>query len=348
MKLTLHVLADGVVVTLIVLFALGLSSGEFLPSGRGKLLAEIWIYTVPIAAAGHWFLPRSYPFVAGLRPVAQWLALVVQLAVIGLLGSLLGSAVLHGLQLEPGATFGQIFLLTAKLAIYLAVLVGVVHTLVMTLRDRLGQAQSELHAKELAAERALKLASEARLASLESHVHPHFLFNTLNTISSLIATAPEKAERLIERISNVLRFSLNNREAGLVPLAHELRIVRDYLEIEQERFGERLRFCIDSEPAALDYQVPPLSVQTLVENSVKHAVAPARGGAEIKVGARVSDGGLSIEVADSGPGFAPAGRLHGHGLDNLRGRLSLLFGEPEPLRIAHHEGWTIVSFRVPA
>jgi sensor histidine kinase YesM len=347
-KLALHVLADCVAVTLIALFALGLSSGEFFPSGLGTLFAEIWIYTLPIAAAAHWLLPRLYPLFAGLQPIVQWFALIVQLAVIAFLGSLLGSAVVYGLNLEPGAAFVQILSLAAKLAVYLAVLVGIVHALVMSLRDQLFEAQSEMHAKDVETERAHKLASDARLASLESHVHPHFLFNTLNTISSLIETAPERAERLIERVSNLLRFSLNNREGGLVPLEYELKIVRDYLEIEKERFGVRLHFTIESAPASLEFQVPPLSVQTLVENSVKHAVSPSRSGAGIRVCTKIADDDLTIEVADTGPGFSLTDFPNGHGLANLRSRLTVLFGDAEPLSIARRADWTTVSFRVPA
>src|SRR5205823_3935058 len=123
-------------------------------------------------------------------------------------------------------------------------------------------------------ERALKLATEARLSSLESRIHPHFLFNTLNSISSLIQEDPVRAERLIERMAALLRFSLDSTNAGLVPLYQEMKIVRDYLEIERARFGDRLGFEVNI-PAEFDrFEVPPLAIQTLVENSVKYAVSP--------------------------------------------------------------------------
>jgi len=346
MRLALHVLADCVAVTLIALFAFWLLSGEFFPRGYGRLFTAIWIYTIPIAAAGHWLLPRAERFVVRWSPVTQWLALVGQLVVIGLIGSLLGSIVVFGIDLQPGASFLEILSLATKLVIYLTVSVGIVHAMVIILMEKLTEAQREAHEKELETERARNLASEARLASLESHLQPHFLFNTLNTISSLIESAPDKAERLIERISNLLRFSLNNRERGLVPLEQELRIVRDYLEIERERFGERLQFSIEAEPTALQCNVPPLSVQTLVENSVKHAVSPNRSGARIRVGAEISDGALAIKVADTGPGFSLANLPNGHGLENLRDRLAALFDDSEPLGIKNEGGWTTVGFSV--
>ncbi|HLU49396.1 MAG TPA: histidine kinase, partial [Planctomycetota bacterium] len=216
------------------------------------------------------------------------------------------------------------------------------------LKERVDTAEARLRTREIEYERELKLAAEARLASLESRVHPHFLFNALNTISSLIPTAPERAEQLVERMSALLRFSLDTHEGGLVPLGKEMKIVRDYLDIEQARFGERLRYEVNMSAAASESGVPPLSVQTLVENSIKHAVAPARGGAGIRIRASNEHNGVRIEVADTGAGFSPADIASGRGLDNLRGRLAMLFGEPEPLRVAREDGWTTVSFRVPS
>src|SRR5690606_27987404 len=115
---------------------------------------------------------------------------------------------------------------------------------------------------------------------------------------------------------------------GLVPLQQEMRIVTDYLEIEQARFGARLRFSLDIDARLGEVPVPPLSVQTLVENCVKFAAAPSRKGAQIEIRA-VSEGErVRIEVTDDGPGFAAAEIPAGHGLDNLCSRLGVLFGDP--------------------
>ena len=205
----------------------------------------------------------------------------------------------------------------------------------------------KLHAQAVEHERALKLASEARLAALEARVHPHFLFNTLNTISSLIPESPECAERLIERMAAVLRFSLDAHNGRLVPVEQELKIVRDYLEIERARFGERLRYTLDVDSGLDALLVPPFAVQTLVENSVKFAVAPDRKGGDVRVHAEREGSRVRLEVSDTGPGFSMDDVPAGHGLDNLRGRLSLMFGAPEPLRLDRRDGWTTVSFQVP-
>ncbi|RPI64663.1 MAG: hypothetical protein EHM50_00320 [Lysobacterales bacterium] len=219
--------------------------------------------------------------------------------------------------------------------------------MVILLQDRLNSTETKLRTQKSEYEQALKLASEARLAALEARIHPHFLFNALNTVSSLIPTAPAHAEGLIQRLSALLRSSLDAHQQGLVALHREIKIARDYLEIEQARFGSRLRFAIEMNGDLADKQIPPLTVQTLVENCVKHAVAPARNGAEIRVRAVADGDGVRVEVADTGPGFSPADLPAGHGLDTLRKRLTLLFGDEDPLRIARRGGWTTVAFRAP-
>jgi LytS/YehU family sensor histidine kinase len=203
--------------------------------------------------------------------------------------------------------------------------------------------KEQLHVRQIAEERERKIAAEARFASLESRVHPHFLFNTLNSISALVREDPAEAERMIERLSTLLRYSLDSEVAGVVALREELRIVRDYLEIEKVRFGDRLRYRIDADPAAELQQVPALSVQTLVENSVKYAVGAMQQGAEIVVLARFQNGRLRVEVSDDGPGFEPASSMKpGHGLDLLRQRLISLFGSSASLEMTARDGRTMV------
>lgn len=352
MKLALQVLLDCVAVSLVVALSFALIAGGPLTPELVTLLLKIWlyiwIYTILIATPAHWILPRIYPLLARKRPAVRWAVLVVALATISVGGSLIGSLVLFGLGLEPGMTFAQLVSLSVTLSVSLAVLVGIVHAMVLLLRYRLQATEKELLAREIDYERARKTAAEARLAELESRIHPHFLFNTLNTVSSLIPTSPERAERLIERLSALLRFSLDAHEEGLVTLEQELKIVRDYLDIEQARFGERVRFTIEADDAVAKIPVPPFSVQTLVENTIKFAVAPTRRQVEIRIHAGLEDGGVRITVADTGPGFAELNVPAGHGIDNLRSRLTLLFGDRDSLRISRLDGWTAVGFRVPA
>jgi LytS/YehU family sensor histidine kinase len=201
--------------------------------------------------------------------------------------------------------------------------------------------------KELEEERARKLAVEARLSSLESRIHPHFLFNTLNSISSLIQEDPKLAERLVERLAALLRFSLDSNQNRTVPLSLELKIVTDYLEIEKARFGDKLRYSIEVPPEILAVEVPPLSVQTLVENSLKHVVAARREGGEVRITGRVSGDRVNIEVVDDGAGFTTGSIKPGHGLDNLQSRLTALFDERAALELSTRGGRTAVTISLP-
>jgi sensor histidine kinase YesM len=347
MKLALQVLADCVAVTLVVAFSIGLMSGQAPLDELGPTLVEAWIYVILIATPAHWALPRLHPLIADRPPAVQWTVLVILLAAMSVAGSLAGGVIVFALGLEPGATLRVLLWLSVKLSVFLGLLVGVVHAMVILLQDRLRASETKLRTQEVQYEQALKLASQARLAALEARIHPHFLFNALNTVSSLIPSAPAHAEALIQRLSALLRFSLDAHQGGLVALHREIKIARDYLEIEQARFGSRLRFTIEMQGELKDKQVPPLAVQTLVENSVKHAVNPARDGAEIRIRAVADGDGTYVEVADTGPGFAMADLPAGHGLDTLRKRLAALFGDEDALRIAHRDRWTTVAFRVP-
>jgi sensor histidine kinase YesM len=259
---------------------------------------------------------------------------------LAILGCLVGTAVIVALGIFPWSQYW----LSARSDFTICIFITLAFGLVMTVFSRM---QRRLHQQELDRQRAINLATEAQLASLESRIHPHFLFNTLNSISALIPVDPERAERLMERMAALLRFSLDAHARGLVPLDQEMKIVRDYLEIEQARLGSRLRYQVDTPGEAGDLRLPPLAVQTLIENSIKYAVAPDRMGGEIRVLAHETEGRLQIEVSDTGPGFLLESAPPGHGLDNLRNRLAMLFGDTADLRVTRQEGWTTVRLMFP-
>jgi LytS/YehU family sensor histidine kinase len=187
----------------------------------------------------------------------------------------------------------------------------------------------------------------ARFSSLESRVHPHFLFNTLNSISALIREDPRKAERTVEQLSALLRYSLDMNAGRLATLRNEMRIVTDYLEIEKTRFGDRLRYTIDIPGALDDLEIPPMTVQTLVENSIKHAISQSRAGGEVRIAARIIEDRFEIEVSDDGPGFDASSIKEGHGIDSLRARLASVFAGDATLRISGEVGPTIVTISGP-
>lgn len=239
------------------------------------------------------------------------------------------------------------YLHTLQTAVLLALVFALGAFFFASLRDRLQEAEGKLHEKEIAAERARKLVAEARLQSLESRLHPHFLFNTLNSISSLIPTDPAKAEQTVGRLAGLLRASLDNTTQPVVPLARELAMTEDYVEIERVRFGGKLRGRVEVPEELYDIKVPPLSIQSLVENAVKHGITPQRAGGEFAITVSLANTRLCIEVCDTGPGFDVAAIRAGHGLDNLIGRLDALYGDAAGLNVLRRDGWCVVQMILP-
>ena len=215
-------------------------------------------------------------------------------------------------------------------------------------RARLDETRERLRARELEIERAHRLATDARLASLESRLHPHFLFNALAAIGGQVREAPERAERLLVEFADLLRASLDATKRHTVPLGDEIAVVQSYLEIEHARLGERLRAKLDVPEELRAWPVPPLAIHTLVQNSVKHVAAARQAGAEIRVEARRAGDMLALSVWDDGPGFDLNAAPTGHGLETLRSRLGVLFGPEASLKAARRDGGAAVTMSLPA
>lgn len=171
--------------------------------------------------------------------------------------------------------------------------------------------------------------AQAQLRALKMQLHPHFLFNTLHSISSLVLEDPPKANSMIARLGDFLRLTLDHSDQQLVTLKEETEFVRCYLEIEQVRFGDRLAVEFKIEPATLAAEVPHLILQPVVENAIQHAIAPHATPGRIEITARRRDDSLRLEIRDTGPGLAGAANGNqgqGVGLSNVRARLAQLFG----------------------
>jgi signal transduction histidine kinase len=180
--------------------------------------------------------------------------------------------------------------------------------------------------------------AEARLQSLQSQLHPHFLFNTLHTISALMHRDTEAADAMLARLSDLLRLSLDRLGTQQVTLKEEMDFVQKYLEIERTRFGERLQVRVDIDPDTLDAAVPNLLLQPLVENALRHGIAQKVDGGVVEIKAAREAGQLSLLVRDTGPGLSAAklSALNtGVGLANTRSRLEELF--PSRHRFEFHE-----------
>ena len=193
---------------------------------------------------------------------------------------------------------------------------------------------------------------QARLQALRMQINPHFLFNTLNTISALIHENPDAADRMIVRLSELLRRTLDRGDVQEVPLREELEFLRSYLEIEQMRFPDRLTVTFDIEPKAQDLLVPHLILQPLVENALRHGILPREEAGRVEISARVADGRhLELKVRDNGNGLLAAnggpGR-EGIGLQNIRSRLAQLYGAAQQLEIGNASaGGVEARVRIP-
>jgi two-component system LytT family sensor kinase len=172
--------------------------------------------------------------------------------------------------------------------------------------------------------------NEARLAALTSQINPHFLFNTLNSVSSLIRTNPEQARSVVYRLSSILRRLLRKTD-NLTPLREELAFIENYMNIEMVRFGEKLRFVKEIDPETLDRMVPSMMLQPIIENSIRHGLSSKVEGGMIRVRSSMADGKLQLVVEDDGVGI-PEARLatlfeQGIGVSNVNERLKVLFGQ---------------------
>ena len=201
-----------------------------------------------------------------------------------------------------------------------------------------------------------KLATEAELRALRAQVNPHFLFNALTTIGYLIQTAPPRALQTLMRLTSLLRAVLRS-EGEFTTLGRELDVIESYLDIERARFEQRLSVTVDVPPELRGLRVPPLVLQPIVENAVKHGIATLRLGGQVRVRASMERSGassavLSLVVEDTGAGATPdalkQGRESGVGLKNVERRLACQYGEAASLSVRTAPGLgTTVEIRLP-
>lgn len=203
--------------------------------------------------------------------------------------------------------------------------------------------------RELKATQLEARLAQAQLLALKMQLQPHFLFNTLHAISALVHKDVEAADRMITRLSEFLRITLDSVGVQEVALKTELESLDKYLEIEQVRFGSRLTVARSVSPEALDLLVPNLILQPLVENAVRHSIAPRAAGGRIEIRARHENGNLVLDVLDDGPG-APAGSIReGVGLTNTRARLQALYGAKQSMDLGSDPGGSFrVTLSIPA
>jgi sensor histidine kinase YesM len=315
-----------------------------------KELSRIWAYIliyanvtgIPAVLLGQAMVERL-----ARRKFPPAVSVVLVTMLFGAAGCLAAQTLLSWTGLAQPQRFWHEYLLTLRAAMLSSVAFGLGVFFYGSMRERLRETEAALYGKQMAEELVRKLALEARLHSLESRLHPHFLFNTLNSISALIAVNPARAEQIVGRLGALLRSSLDNTNQPLIPLEQELAMVEDYVDIEKARFGDKVRTRVSTSGDLQRAKVPPLSIQGLVENAVKHGITSQRGGGEVLITAAAENGSLRIEVSDTGPGFDLTAIPEGHGLDNLVGRLDTLFGAAGHLKVTRFGGRCVVEMVLP-
>ncbi len=203
--------------------------------------------------------------------------------------------------------------------------------------------------RELRAAELEKSLAQAKLQALQMQLNPHFLFNSLHSISALMHQNVEAADRMIVRLSDLLRAALENSDAQEVTLRAELKFLQSYLEIEQIRFGNRLTVQTQIPPNLLDARVPNLILQPLLENAIRHGVEPHAKPGIIELRAQRANGELTLDVSDNGAGVSDANALdEGVGLSNTRARLRTLYGAAHRFELSNRpEGGLRVRVTIP-
>lgn len=190
------------------------------------------------------------------------------------------------------------------------------------------------------------VARDAQLRSLRAQLNPHFLFNCLNSLRHLIVTEPARAEVMVTGLAELLRYSLASDRLDAVGLSDELRVVDEYLELERVRLEDRLTVTRRVAPEALHARIPPMLIQTLVDNAIKHGIAELPDGGVVRIDARVVNGRVEIVVANTGH-LRPPAQEGGRGLDNTKARLRLIYGDSATFSLQETHGTVEARLALP-
>jgi hypothetical protein len=211
------------------------------------------------------------------------------------------------------------------------------------------QTRSRLHEKETLTVRAEAQAAAARLDAIRARLNPHFLFNALHTLAALVKFRPAMAEGAIERLGDMLRYTLKEDGRELVEFSEEYDFTRQYLAFEKLRYEDRLKIDIQVDEESFNFEIPPFSMQTLAENAVRHAISIRPEGGSMWIKCLCHDGRLTVSVRDDGPGGSPDdGQSYQFGLRSLRERLRSAYGSSADVRVQSAPEGFEVSFDIPS
>jgi sensor histidine kinase YesM len=286
-----------------------------------------------VLAALH-FLPSD-------KPVLQAIRVAVALLIGSLGGSFLGAAV-------SGMGSAVIF---ERIGLYQLLILGVVFGSIVTYflssREQIAESRAQIQAEQIKRLTSEKKATEAHLKLLQAQIEPHFLFNTLSNVLNLLDNDVEKGKSMLEDFTRYLRPSLSKIRGQTTRLGHEMEMIRAYLNIFKVRMGDRLQFSIDLPSNLEETPFPPMLIQPLVENAIKHGLEPKVEGGEIRIRAHLNGNLLRVEISDTGTGFK-GDRQDSLGIANVRYRLQSLYGNDGRLVLAQNQpGGVKATIEVP-
>lgn len=292
-------------------------------AGAASVTAPV-TFLVACVCLAPWYSCRYLP----LRSTPPWKLLVNHLAAAMCATAIVMVVTNHLVVPVSGRVFPRIYQAYPSVLPVLAGMVDLIYLLSIALYYVVLAIESSRQAE--------LLSREAELKAIKAQVNPHFLFNSLNSISALTTLDPSKAREMCIRLSDFLRASLRLGERASIPFSEELALTRSYLDVEQVRFGLRLRVRQDFDPLCSDLEVPPLLVQPLVENAIKHGIATLTDGGEIAMtGQRVQDS-IRLTIENPFDPDAPATRKNGFGLASVRNRLHARYGAAARLDVQVH------------
>ena len=205
---------------------------------------------------------------------------------------------------------------------------------------------SLMQEKEFELTRQKELKNRAELNALQARINPHFLYNALNSIASLAHTSADRTEKMALTLSKLFRYNVNRESEYTTTLGEEIEMVQLYLEIEKQRFAERLNFSIDADKQLYNRQIPRFLIQPLVENAIKHGISKITSEGIIKLKVYEKNDGFCIEIHDNGPAFPIDSLVNGYGLQNTYDKLNLVYKRPYELKFINNDGkYLLINLR---
>jgi two-component system LytT family sensor kinase len=321
-----------------VVIAAGLTFSDP-PNYLGYLISS-FIYSMCIGFTIHMLVNFAFPRIEKLKTVFRLGILLILFLTGGIIGTGISTEI-HKLIFKYSFTIND-YIRLLYFNLLLSIIFGSIAVLYFTLKANAERMASALKERELNEERLTRLKMKAELEALQAKINPHFLFNTLNSIASLISENPKAAEATVEKLSELFRYTLKDADKSTVTLGEELEIVRIYLEIEKVRFGDRLQYTINYDGSIIDLKIPALLIQPLVENSIKHGIAKDIQGGNILVEVQKRENKCRILVQDNGKGFQTTNTENGFGLRSIQERLNYMYADKAGLEIIQNNPTQIV------